>query len=283
MMFHSSSALGQVRPASVLRTSSFIGPASGCQGHSSLRSSAPGPLGAVGCPLADARDLPIRVDPARFRPKGQGLCPRHPCSLRSPADAGRWPFTDFQASTRSRRVSVCQGRQRHFVLRGLYPFPAFHHGCKKSSNGFSKPVPSCVLASGGEAVATSTRALTGAALRCHRNRALSRAGNRIFFVRPGTFHFVPPFLMDTKSTTAKQSPVRVCRCEDVSASIFAHEHEARGQETTFYSVSISRSYVDTDGKRKYTNFLTPESLPRAQQVIEEAAAEVRELQYAAKK
>jgi len=84
--------------------------------------------------------------------------------------------------------------------------------------------------------------------------------------------------MDKKNTTAKQSPIKVCRLEDVSASIFAHEHGARGQETTFYSVSISRSYVDQNGKRKYTSFFTPEALPRVQQVVEEAYAEVRSLQ-----
>jgi len=98
-----------------------------------------------------------------------------------------------------------------------------------------------------------------------------------------TFYLFPLFPMDTEVTTAKQSPVKVCRLEDVSASIFAHEHGTRGEKSIFYSVSLSRSYVDTDGKRKYTNFFTPESLPRVQQVAEEAAAEVRELQYAAKK
>jgi hypothetical protein len=102
-------------------------------------------------------------------------------------------------------------------------------------------------------------------------------------VIPGTFYFFHPFFMDKENSTAKQSPIKVCRLEDVSASIFAHEHEARGQETTFYSVSISRSYVDPDGKRKYTNFFTPEALPRVQQVAEEALAEVRSLQSANKK
>ena len=77
-VYHRSSPLGHSRPPEVLGASALKWPASGCQGHSSLCSSAPGPLGALVRPLACARDLPsgsIRLVSAQ-RARGSAPAPR---------------------------------------------------------------------------------------------------------------------------------------------------------------------------------------------------------------
>ena len=51
---------------------------------------------------------------------------------------------------------------------------------------------------------------------------------------------------------AKRRPVHTIREGDCSASVWAREFTVQGKPTTFFSVTIERSYKDRDGAWKYS-------------------------------
>jgi hypothetical protein len=98
----------------------------------------------------------------------------------------------------------------------------------------------------------------------------------------------PPFFMETKKKpsqaeheageSASNMPLKTFLHDDVSASVFCREHTVRGGMQTFYSVSFSRSYKDTDGTRKYVKTFNPEDLGKVAIVAEQASAYIHALQ-----
>ncbi len=83
--------------------------------------------------------------------------------------------------------------------------------------------------------------------------------------------------MEKKSKPKEQpvpeskGPLRVFRIEDVSASVFARERKLQGSVVTFYSVSLTRSYKDNDGVRKYTKNFDADDLGQLVTVIQQAS------------
>jgi len=75
---------------------------------------------------------------------------------------------------------------------------------------------------------------------------------------------------------AKVPPVKVFVIEDVSASVFAREFQVRGEIKTFYSVSFSRSYRDSLGKRKYIKSFNLEDLGKVIAVAQQADEFIRQ-------
>ncbi len=75
----------------------------------------------------------------------------------------------------------------------------------------------------------------------------------------------------------KIMPLKVFLIEDVSASIFAREHPVKGELRTFYSVSFSRSYRDSAGKRKYVKTFNLEDLGKVVSVAQQADEYIRGL------
>lgn len=72
-------------------------------------------------------------------------------------------------------------------------------------------------------------------------------------------------------------PIKIFIVEDVSASVFAREHTVQGEERTFYSVSFSRSYRDSDGKRRYVKAFNLEDLGKVVTVAQQADEHIRKL------
>ncbi len=73
-----------------------------------------------------------------------------------------------------------------------------------------------------------------------------------------------------------RAPIKVFVVEDVSASVFARQFPVKGEERTFYSVSFSRSYRDSLGKRKYIKSFNLEDLGKVIAVAQQADAFIRE-------
>lgn len=69
---------------------------------------------------------------------------------------------------------------------------------------------------------------------------------------------------------AGRAPVKVFRIDDVSASVFSAERQFRGSPVTFYSVSFSRSYLGSDGKRRYAKSFDADDLERIVHLSEQA-------------
>ncbi len=71
---------------------------------------------------------------------------------------------------------------------------------------------------------------------------------------------------------AKQRPLTSLRLGDVSASVWARDHQVKGEMTRFYSVTFERAYKDSTGKYCYTRSFNPDDLGAlmglCQQVIE---------------
>lgn len=110
----------------------------------------------------------------------------------------------------------------------------------------------------------------------------------------GTVDYLfPPSAMSKKpitpeemdATAEKRTPVKVIRIDDVSASIFAREHQVQGGSRTFYSVSFSRSYKDSAGVWRYAKSFDLEDLGKiitlCQQADEFIRGELNEVQEAA--
>jgi hypothetical protein len=69
---------------------------------------------------------------------------------------------------------------------------------------------------------------------------------------------------------AKRRPLTTLRQGDVSGSIWARDHEARGQMTKFYSVTFERSYKDSTGKYCYTRSFNPDDLGALMSLCQQA-------------
>lgn len=83
------------------------------------------------------------------------------------------------------------------------------------------------------------------------------------------------------STDAKRKPIQTVRIGDVSASIWARDHQVRGAMRTFYSVTLERSFRDRDGAYRYTKSFDPDSLGTLVGVIQKADEYLRQLQESA--
>jgi hypothetical protein len=81
---------------------------------------------------------------------------------------------------------------------------------------------------------------------------------------------------------AGRAPVKVFRIDDVSASIFATERQFRGSPVTFYTVSFSRSYLGSDGKRRYGKTFDADDLERIVHLAEQAGDYLLGLRHAGK-
>jgi hypothetical protein len=86
--------------------------------------------------------------------------------------------------------------------------------------------------------------------------------------------------METKSTKKapapeSEGPVKVLRIEDVSVSIFARDRKIQDSTITLYSVSLSRSYKDSSGERKYTKNFDAEDLGKLVTLIQQASDFIR--------
>ena len=81
------------------------------------------------------------------------------------------------------------------------------------------------------------------------------------------------------SPDAKRSPVRSFREGEVSASVFAREHQFKGEAHTFYSVSFTRSYKDSTGQWQYTKNFDADDLGRLVAVAQKAAEYVHGLKH----
>lgn len=77
--------------------------------------------------------------------------------------------------------------------------------------------------------------------------------------------------------TAAKGPVKMFLLDDVSASVFARTQAVRDGERTFYSVSFSRSYRDSMGKRRYVKTFNLEDLAKVVTVAQQADDYIRGL------
>jgi hypothetical protein len=77
---------------------------------------------------------------------------------------------------------------------------------------------------------------------------------------------------------AKRRPLTVLRVDDCSASIWARAFAVQGRPTTFFSVSLERSYKDRDGTWKYVKSFDPDSLGKVIALCQQASEAIRELQ-----
>ena len=69
---------------------------------------------------------------------------------------------------------------------------------------------------------------------------------------------------------AKRRPIESIRIGDVSASIWARQHQVRGELKTFYSLTLERSYRDRTGAFQFTKSFDPDSLGSLVAVIQKA-------------
>lgn len=74
-----------------------------------------------------------------------------------------------------------------------------------------------------------------------------------------------------QESAAPDAPLKTFRIEDVSASIFARNRRVQGSEVTFYSVSLSRSYKDKDGVRRFVKSFDAEDLGALSTLIQQAS------------
>src|SRR5262245_30499023 len=81
----------------------------------------------------------------------------------------------------------------------------------------------------------------------------------------------------TADDSVKKKTLKVILVDDVSASVFAFEHEGEQESRTYYSVSFSRSYLDGDGKRQYVKFFNLEDLGKVVRVAQMADEYIRSL------
>ena len=76
---------------------------------------------------------------------------------------------------------------------------------------------------------------------------------------------------------SNNAPIKTFLIEDVSASVFAREIPVKGETRTFYSVSFSRSYRDSAGKRKYVKTFNLEDLGKIVSLAQQADEYIRDL------
>ena len=75
------------------------------------------------------------------------------------------------------------------------------------------------------------------------------------------------------STTTR--PSKVFRLRGLSASVFENRAKAKGRDTTFFKVSLQRTYKDGD-EFKTTSSLSRDDLPIAQLLLKKAWAFILE-------
>jgi hypothetical protein len=73
------------------------------------------------------------------------------------------------------------------------------------------------------------------------------------------------------------SPVKVFRMDDVSASVFGRDRQIQGETRTFYSVTFSRSYKDSAGQWRYTKWFDLEDLGKIVSLAQQASEYIHSL------
>ena len=83
------------------------------------------------------------------------------------------------------------------------------------------------------------------------------------------------------ATAVRRSPIKIIRVEDCSASIWAREYTVKGKPTTFYSMTLERSYKDRQGTWQYTKSFDPQSLGKIVSLCQQASEAIESLQQEA--
>lgn len=73
-----------------------------------------------------------------------------------------------------------------------------------------------------------------------------------------------------------KGPIKSFVLDDVSVAVFSRQFPVRGEQRTFYSVSFSRSYRDSLGKRKYVKTFNLEDLGKVVAVAQQADEFIRQ-------
>ena len=139
----------------------------------------------------------------------------------------------------------------------------------------------------GEEFASAATTPARVEVRCHSHRTVYCGSDRKSLVTASRSNSVPLFVMDNKknkgvspetsAAEAAKGPIKVFLIDDVSASIFSRDHLSNGEMRTFYSVSFSRSYKDSDGKRVYAKTFNLEDLGKVMAVAQQADEFIRKL------
>ena len=74
--------------------------------------------------------------------------------------------------------------------------------------------------------------------------------------------------------------VQTIHCGNVHLSIFENEGQRQGSPTVYYTVKVSRSYRDTDGKWNYTNSFYKSHLPQLIYACQRALALIEDAESA---
>ena len=70
---------------------------------------------------------------------------------------------------------------------------------------------------------------------------------------------------------AKRRPIHSLHQGDVSASVWARDHEVRGEMTRYYSVTFERSYKDSAGKYGYSRSFNANDLAALKYLCDQVA------------
>lgn len=84
---------------------------------------------------------------------------------------------------------------------------------------------------------------------------------------------------ETASEDTKRRPLKSYRQGDVSASVWARDHQVRGAVRRFYSVTFERSYRDATGQYRYTRSFSPDDLGALMMVAQQTGDYITSLQY----
>ena len=82
---------------------------------------------------------------------------------------------------------------------------------------------------------------------------------------------------DANAAAAKKLPIKVIRVEDVSVSIFAHERETADGTRVRYSCSFQRSYKDSAGGWKRTQWFGQGDLGKVVSCAQQASEYITSL------
>ena len=80
------------------------------------------------------------------------------------------------------------------------------------------------------------------------------------------------------SQDAKRRPLKSFALNGVSASVWARDHEVRGEARRFFSVTFERSYRDATGKTAYSRSMNPEDLGPMMSLCQQAGEFINEAQ-----
>lgn len=280
------SGVGQVRTSKPFAVTPLFANGSGCQGLDSLRSSTPGNLCALVCPLACCSRPSNRIAPARFRISCQGYAPA-PRIGQEPTTTERIDILAFSGFHILSRSQLFSGKVLRTCEVWVFSRSPVQHGSYDNSIG-ALATPSSGLRTTARQEASTVGFHSGTAVRCHRRESISRAGDRVFRVTLSDLYFPFPMIrMETnnKSKVSRKAatapavagPVKVFLIDDVSSSVFAREVPTKSGQRTFYSVSFSRSFVDSKGVRRYVKTFDLDDLGKVVQVAQQADDYVRQL------